>query len=49
MSIGNVDGITKEEALKHVQNNDEIGKTIIRINRKYFNMLRSGNIYETIN
>ena len=36
---------SKEEALKHVKANDEIGKNIILINREYLAALTSGEIY----
>ena len=48
LSIGSKGDITKEEALRHVANNDEIGQTLIRIEREYFNTLRSGQLYAGI-
>ena len=48
MSIGDKGTITKEEALEHVKADDEIGKIIIQIDRNYFNMLKSGNWYESL-
>lgn len=48
MSIGESGTITKEEALQHVKADDEIGKIIIQIDRNYFNMLKSGSLYESL-
>ena len=48
MSIGDKGTITKEEALEHVKADDEIGKIIIQIDRNYFNMLKSGDWYESL-
>lgn len=48
ISVGDYGEITKEEALHHVQKNDEIGQFIIMINREYFDMLKSGELYASI-
>lgn len=48
LSIGDAGTITKEEALEHVKSDDEIGQIIIQIDRNYFNMLKSGHIYESL-
>lgn len=49
ISIGGHGTITKEEALGHVANNDEIGQLLIRINRNYFNAIKSGELYAGFN
>ena len=48
ISIGNRGKVTKEEALQHVKNDDEIGKLIIQINRDYFNALKTGELYASL-
>lgn len=48
ISVGNYGEISKEEALEHVQKNDEIGQFIIMVNREYFDMLKSGKLYASI-
>lgn len=48
IAMGDYGEITKEEALNHVQKNDEIGRFIIMVNREYFDMLKSGKLYESI-
>ncbi|MBQ3440947.1 hypothetical protein IJG27_01380 [Candidatus Saccharibacteria bacterium] len=47
ISVGGYGTITKNEALKHVANNDEIGKILIAVDRNYFEKLKSGAIYES--
>ena len=47
-SIGDANAIIKEEALEHIHANDKIGKTIIQINRNYFNLLKSGDFYKAL-
>ena len=49
ISVGGVGTITKEEALQHVVNNDEIGRILIAVDRNYFNQIKSGNFYANIN
>lgn len=48
ISVGDYGEISKEEALEHVQKNDEIGQFIIMVNREYFDMLKSGKLYASI-
>lgn len=48
ISIGNRGEVTKEEALQHVKNDDEIGKLIIQINKDYFNALKTGELYASL-
>lgn len=48
ISVGDHGEITKDEALKHVRSNDEIGKLIIAVNREYFDMLKSGKLYASL-
>ena len=48
IAVGDHGEITKDEALDHVQQNDEIGQFIIMINYEYFDMLKSGAFYENI-
>lgn len=45
ISVGEFGQITKEEALTHVAENDQIGKVLIQIDREYFDALKTGNIY----
>ena len=46
ISIGGVGTITKEEALRHVAEKDEIGRILIEVDRNYFNIIKSGKLYE---
>lgn len=48
ISIGGVGDVTKEEALKHVSKGDRIGQTLIAVDRHYFDLLKSGEIYADI-
>ncbi|MDO4967201.1 MAG: hypothetical protein Q4E70_00315 [Candidatus Saccharibacteria bacterium] len=48
LSIGGYGTITKDEALKHVSENDEIGKVLIQIEREYFDSIKTGELYEGI-
>ena len=48
ISIGNLGEVTKEEALQHVKNDDEIGKLIIQINKTYFKALKTGELYASL-
>lgn len=48
IAMGDYGEITKDEALSHVQRNDEIGQFIIMVNREYFDMLKSGALYESL-
>ena len=45
ISIGGIGVVTKEEALKHVAEKDEIGMILMAVDRNYFENLKSGNIY----
>ena len=49
ISVGDYGIITKEEALAHLKENDELGQTLIAIDRNYFNAIKSGAIYERFN
>ena len=49
ISAGDFGEITKEQALEHVRANDEIGQTIIEINRQFFQALKSGELYACLN
>lgn len=48
ISIGGFGDVSKEEALKHVSANDKIGKLLIAVDRHYFDLIKSGGIYEGI-
>lgn len=48
ISAGDFGDVTKDDALEHVKNNDEIGQFIIAIDRQYFNALKSGDFYASI-
>lgn len=48
LSVGGYGNVSKEEALKHVADNDEIGQLLIRVDREYFDALKSGNLYAGI-
>ena len=48
ISVGGSGAITKEEALKHVSNNDEIGRVLIAADRHYFDLLKSGDFYANL-
>jgi len=45
ISAGDFGDITKDEALRHVKENDEIGQIIIEIDRQFFEALKSGELY----
>lgn len=49
ISVGGVGTITKEEALQHVADNDEIGQILIAIDRNYFDRIKSGELYASLN
>ena len=49
ISIGEYGTITKEDALRHVKENDEIGKLLIMVDREYFNALKTGEFNESLN
>lgn len=48
ISIGGVGDISKEEALEHVSKNDRVGKLLIAVDRHYFDLLKTGEIYESL-
>ena len=48
ISIGSHGNVTKEEALRHVSKNDDIGKILISVDRHYFDLIKSGEIYAGI-
>lgn len=46
IATGEFGEVTRDEALEHVKNNDEVGKFIIQINREYFEMIKNGELNE---
>lgn len=48
IAVGDYGTVTKDEALSHIQQNDEVGQVIVTINREYFDLLKSGRLYESI-
>ena len=48
ISVGSMGDVTKEEALRHVSENDRIGKLLVAVDRHYFDLIKSGEIYEGI-
>ena len=48
ISVGGAGNITKEDALEHVGKRDDIGETLIAADRHYFDLIKSGKIYESI-
>lgn len=46
ISIGSDVSLTKQELMKHVKNDDEIGKKIVEIQLNYLRFLKEGKIYE---
>ena len=48
ISVGDYGTITKEDALKHVEENDEIGQLLIAIDRNYFDKIKSGELYASL-
>ena len=48
ISVGGSDSISKEQALRHVKDNDKIGKLLVAADRHYFNLIKSGEIYAGI-
>lgn len=49
ISAGDFGEVTKKEALEHVKKNDEVGQFFINIDREYFDMLKNGGPYASIN
>lgn len=48
ISVGDYGTVTKEAALQHVKDNDEIGQILIQIDRNYFDIIKSGKLYESL-
>lgn len=48
ISIGDYGTITKEDALEHVANKDQIGQILIQIDRDYFDLIKSGELYASL-
>ena len=48
ISIGGEGSITKEEALEHIHKKDHIGDLLVAVDRHYFDLLKSGDIYAGI-
>lgn len=46
LASGEFGEVSRDEALEHVKKNDEVGKFIIRVNREYFDMIKSGELNE---
>ena len=46
ISIGGTDTVTKEDALKHIRSDDQIGKQMLEIEKAFFDLLKSGDIYK---
>jgi len=49
LSVGSYGSITKDEAIKHVKNEDEIGKQIVNMHANFLKALSSGEFIKTIN
>ncbi len=49
ISAGDFGDITKTQALQHVKSNDEIGKTIINVQRQFLEALKTGELYAYLN
>ncbi|MBR0465288.1 hypothetical protein IJJ02_00655 [Candidatus Saccharibacteria bacterium] len=48
ISIGGVGDVSKEEALQHVSAKDKIGQLLIAVDRHYFDLIKSGEMYAGI-
>ena len=48
ISVGGAGNITKDQALEHVNKNDDIGKLLIAADRHYFNLIKTGELYAGI-
>jgi hypothetical protein len=46
ISIGDEGDLTREELLEHVNKHDSIGSQMIDIEKRYFNALKTGELYE---
>ena len=46
LSIGSRGSFDKQELVSHVEQNDEIGKKMIEIDRLYLRALKEGNLFE---
>lgn len=49
ISVGEYGTISKEDALKHVKEKDEIGRILIMVDREYFDSLKNGEFNEYLN
>lgn len=49
ISIGDFGTITKADALRHVKENDKIGQILIKIDREFFDSLKTGEFYAGLN
>lgn len=45
ISIGSNGELSKEEAIKHVENDDNLGKTIIEVEMNFLRALKEGTFY----
>ena len=49
ISAGDFGDITKTQALQHVKANDDIGRTIMNVQRQFLDALKSGELYAHLN
>jgi len=45
MSIGSMEGLSKEQLIEHVKDEDEIGQRIIEIQMHFLQSIKTGKIY----
>jgi hypothetical protein len=46
ISMGSDYNLTKDEILKHIEDNDEIGQKMLEIEKAFFEALKDGSIYK---
>ena len=46
ISIGSDGGLTKEELIQHIEQEDQIGQKIVEIEMNFLRMLKEGKFYE---
>ena len=46
VSFGGQDGLSKDELIKHIEANDEIGRKIIEVQMNFLTSLKEGRLYE---
>ncbi|MCL2869945.1 hypothetical protein FWF48_04060 [Candidatus Saccharibacteria bacterium] len=48
MSIGGIGELSRDDLLNHVKKLDDIGKTIINVEKDFFDALKTGELYREL-